>query len=238
MAQKIACSAVFFDFGETLARVWPYREWLYVRACREFGVELDPQVVAGGQDAGWALYETPDGPAHPHISLTAEHFLLHKTEVIAERLRTMGVAGPLQDIAARIYRLDTVPDMYRLYDDAIPTLAGLRKRGYRLAVISNHEWDLPDLIEGLGLGPYFETVVTSARAGYRKPHPRIFETALAEMRVAPQDALMVGDGLAPDVVGAHRLGMQAVLLDRSGKPGNVPADNLVVPNLTSLLDFL
>jgi len=236
--QKLACSVLLFDFGETLARVWPYHEWLYVRACREFGVEVDPRVVASGQDAGWGPYETPDGPAHPQISMSGAQFLRYKTEVIAERLRQMGIAGPLEAIAARIYELDTQPEMYRVYDDAIPTLTALSERGYRMAIISNHEWELAELVNGLGLGRFFQAIITSARAGYRKPHARIFTATLDAMDASPQDALMIGDGLAPDVEGATKLGMKAVLLDRSARQVGVAPENSVIPNLTSLLDFL
>jgi len=43
-----------------------------------------------------------------------------------------------------------------------------------------------------------------------KPHPRIFQHALAVMGLSPQEAAMVGDSLRADVAGAKALGMTAI----------------------------
>ena len=47
----------------------------------------------------------------------------------------------------------------------------------RAVVISNHLWPLPEICEALGLGSLVSDVITSARFGYRKPHPEIFRAA-------------------------------------------------------------
>ena len=47
----MTASALLFDFGETLARVHPYSEWLYVRACREFRATRYVQFDPGRDDA-------------------------------------------------------------------------------------------------------------------------------------------------------------------------------------------
>jgi putative hydrolase of the HAD superfamily len=43
-----------------------------------------------------------------------------------------------------------------------------------------------------------------------KLHPQIFRTALEALRVAPQEAIFVGDRMAQDVAGAKRVGMHGV----------------------------
>jgi putative hydrolase of the HAD superfamily len=86
----------------------------------------------------------------------------------------------------------------------------------RCVIVSNHVWRLPEVVDGLGLGPYLTGTVTSARAGARKPHPRIYEQALAISGVPPESTVMVGDSLSADVRGAERLGMCALLIDRAG----------------------
>ena len=60
-------------------------------------------------------------------------------------------------------------------------------------------------------------MLTSAEAGYRKPHPRIFEIAVERLNVPPHRALFVGDSYEDDVTGARNAGLQALLLDREGK---------------------
>ncbi len=210
-------TTVLFDLGGTLAYVHPSQDWLYARACKEFGVDGNSEQLRKADEGGWDEYATPLGPAHPAISTDGETFARHKTVVLQERLRRSGIKGPLEAIAARILELDTEPEMYRVYDDAVPALEALRARNLRMAIISNHEWDLPALVAGLGLSDFFETVVTSARSGYRKPHPKIYEDAFAQMGIAPAEAVMIGDSPGPDIEGALRVGLQAVLIDRHGQ---------------------
>ena len=230
---------ILFDFGGTLGYIHPSHEWLYIRACREFGVEADPARVRSGstEDSGWEAYQTAEGPAHPQISTSQSAFARFKTDIIAERLKRSGVTGPLGAIAARVLELDTQRQMYRVYDDTLPALEALQERGHAMAIISNHEWELPDLVAALGLASYFAGVVTSARTGYRKPHPQIFRDALALLGVEPEAAVMVGDSVNSDIVGALRLGMSAMLLDRAHSQGPAAATP-VIHRLTALLEVL
>lgn len=233
----LAYPILLFDFGGTLANIHPRHEWLYVRACQEFGVHLAPEKAHGIVDFGWEDYDTPLGPVHLDMSASEDAFAQYKTTVIADRLKRMGVEGPLEKIAARVYELDTEPDMYRLYDDVLPTLDALKPKGYKMGIISNHEWGLPDLITGLGLDPYFDTVVSSARVGYRKPHPEIFRFTLDGLGGSADQALMIGDSISSDVRGAIRMGMSVVLVDRDNT--STPVDGVpVVDKLSDLLEFL
>jgi putative hydrolase of the HAD superfamily len=81
--------------------------------------------------------------------------------------------------------------------EAVPgtreVLETLSLRGLRLAVVANWDCALPDHLAAAGLGGWFDTVVTSARAGAAKPDPAIFELALAELGVERIRALHVGD---------------------------------------------
>lgn len=220
-------TTLLFDFGGTLAYVHPSHDWLYRKACLEFGVDGDPARLRKADEGGWDAYQTPRGPAHPQISTSSEVFARYKRVVLQERLRQSGVTGPLEAIAARIFELDTLPDMYRVFEDVGPTLQVLRDAGYHMSIISNHEWDLPDLVTGLGLAGYFDAVVTSARSGYRKPHPLAYQHALNKLAVAPQDALMVGDDPQADVQGAQGVGIKAVLLDREGRHTSAKGASLI-----------
>ena len=105
-------------------------------------------------------------------------------------------------------------------DDAVSTLAALRQRGYQIGLISNagYDEDVQILIDKSGLRPYLDYVVSSAACGFRKPHPRIFELALKSLDVPASAAVMVGDFLAADVLGANSLGMGSVWITRRADP--------------------
>jgi putative hydrolase of the HAD superfamily len=76
---------------------------------------------------------------------------------------------------------------------AIQALDLLRERGLRLGVVANWDCALPSHLERLGLGGWFDAVITSARAGVAKPDPAIFELAVRELDASPARVLHVGD---------------------------------------------
>ena len=88
------------------------------------------------------------------------------------------------------------------------TLRRLRARGLALAVVSNWDYGLHAQLRLAGLAPYFDTVVTSAEAGARKPDPRPLRVALERLGVAPGRAVHVGDHAPHDEVGAKAAGMR------------------------------
>jgi HAD superfamily hydrolase (TIGR01662 family) len=105
---------------------------------------------------------------------------------------------------------------WKVEADALPTLAMLREQGYRIGLISNagYDDDVQVLVDQAGLRPYLEFIITSASAGVRKPHPDIFRSALDFFQVQPAQAVMIGDFLQADVLGAKRLGMGSVWITR------------------------
>ncbi len=92
-------------------------------------------------------------------------------------------------------------------------LESLRARGLKLGIVSN-AFDPPRLLhanlERMGVAERLDFAVFSSEVGKRKPHPVIFERALAALEVEPQQALFVGDRLRQDVEGASQLGMTTV----------------------------
>jgi HAD superfamily hydrolase (TIGR01549 family) len=93
-------------------------------------------------------------------------------------------------------------------------LASLKERGYFLGVISNSVGTIEDQLRHEGLRDYFQAVFDSAIVGVEKPHPEIFEMALASAKVSADEAVFVGDTNATDVGGAQLAGLYGVLIDR------------------------
>jgi HAD superfamily hydrolase (TIGR01549 family) len=101
----------------------------------------------------------------------------------------------------------------QLYDGAVEMLDGLKERGLRLGAVTNRSFGGPRFIQevtDLGLLDYFEAMSISCDMGYMKPHAKIFEHAMAEMRIEPATTAMVGDSLRADVQGSQALGMTAI----------------------------
>ncbi len=95
-----------------------------------------------------------------------------------------------------------------------PRMLGALHGAVKLAVVTNCSQALGIIAAGR-LGIAFDTVVTAERAGFYKPDRRPYQLALAELGVAPADALFVA-GSAYDLVGAAAVGLPVYWHDRTG----------------------
>ncbi|MGA8541558.1 MAG: HAD family hydrolase [Terriglobales bacterium] len=98
------------------------------------------------------------------------------------------------------------------------TAAQLEEIGkrYRLAVISNADGKIHDVLQKCSIARCFRTITDSGLVGYEKPHPEIFRQALKSMTAEPEQSLYVGDVYSVDYLGATSAGMQALLMDVPG----------------------
>jgi HAD superfamily hydrolase (TIGR01509 family) len=87
---------------------------------------------------------------------------------------------------------------------------------FPLAVISNADGKIEEVLRRCGISDCFATITDSGLVGYEKPHPAIFQAALDAMGARPEESLYVGDVYSVDYLGATGVGMQAMLLDVSG----------------------
>jgi putative hydrolase of the HAD superfamily len=98
---------------------------------------------------------------------------------------------------------------------AAECLARLKRAGFAIALCSNWGWDLTADLAGTGLAGYIDVFVTSAQAGYRKPHTRIYQVTLELAGFAAENAVFVGDSLRTDALGPQRAGIRSVLVTRA-----------------------
>jgi putative hydrolase of the HAD superfamily len=97
--------------------------------------------------------------------------------------------------------------------DAHPTLKSLQDEGYVLGVITNRSRPVHEEVATLGLTHYFDLILAAGEVNTYKPEPGIFEHALDQLGVSPQESLYIGDNYYADILGAKRAGMHPILLD-------------------------
>jgi putative hydrolase of the HAD superfamily len=212
--------AVLFDFDGTLGT---YRSHLalYVAAAAEYGVVVTEDGLRATLEDAWRRWQTPEGVDHSTQSGSEEEYnAAVRSRLHVARLAGAGGAGDLEAAATLLCRLESDPAEYLVYEDTLPALERLKAAGLRIGIVSNHVWRLPEVVDALGLGAYVDCVLTSARVGYRKPHPGIYRAALEAIGSAPKVTLFVGDSLSHDVEGPQAAGMRAVLIDRAGRYGD------------------
>jgi putative hydrolase of the HAD superfamily len=135
-----------------------------------------------------------------------------------------------------VYARFAEPDVWRVFDDVVPTLDALATHGVKLAVVSNWDERLRPLLAALRLESFFDAIVVSCEAHFAKPSPVIFQMVERRLAMPLANVLHVGDSLAEDVAGARGAGMQARLLRRgeSAVRGEKIASLLDLPRLLGL----
>jgi YjjG family noncanonical pyrimidine nucleotidase len=106
--------------------------------------------------------------------------------------------------------LYTCPRKGYLMPGAMETLEALSDR-YSLTLITNGFEDIQRMkLEAGKITSFFEHVITSQKAGYKKPAREIFEFALGANGITSRHAIMIGDNLATDIAGARNASIDAV----------------------------
>jgi putative hydrolase of the HAD superfamily len=99
--------------------------------------------------------------------------------------------------------------------EAAPTLQRLKHDGLKLGVISNFDYRLYRILDGLDLTRFFDSITISSEAGFAKPRREIYDTALARAEVSASDAMHIGDSEHLDFVPAVEIGMAVMLINRA-----------------------
>jgi len=115
------------------------------------------------------------------------------------------------DVEELVLKHAAAPKIYLLEQTVIPTLKRLKELGYSLATVTNgfYKYQYP-VMKKLGIGEWFDEIVTPERAGCGKPNVEIVRSLQAGGRIVAH----VGDRLDHDVYLANRTGARSVLICR------------------------
>ena len=128
------------------------------------------------------------------------------------------------------------PHKKNLFPDTHETLAYLKNK-YPLHIITNGFKEVQSIkMSGADLNQYFDVILCSEDVGVNKPHRKVFERALELTNCKAEHALMIGDNLEADILGAQKLGITTVLFDP--KKEHQTEKSLIVHNLKDLQAIL
>lgn len=105
------------------------------------------------------------------------------------------------------------PQKYVFYDDALAVIPELKDK-YKLAIVSDAWPSLLDVYEKNNMTSYFDSIVVSSFLGTSKPDCKMYNTALQELNVKPEEAIFIDDSLK-NCMGAMAVGINTVLLCRN-----------------------
>jgi putative hydrolase of the HAD superfamily len=106
--------------------------------------------------------------------------------------------------------LHTCPTKCKLIPKALETVEYLAGK-YSLTIVTNGFEDIQHTkLKSMDLNQYFDHVITSQRAGAKKPSREIFDFALSTNGIAAPQAIMIGDNLRTDIAGARNAAIDSV----------------------------
>ncbi|MFH2037521.1 MAG: HAD family hydrolase [Candidatus Zixiibacteriota bacterium] len=242
--EKIEIDGVIFDLGSTLLEYenspWDEINAKCVDAGYEFLKEEGYRLPSKEQFYNLQMEIRQKYRERADQSL-AEWSLIDALYELIEALHIKGSYGMTQSFYDVWYK--PIADQITIFDDTQSTLKAIQESGKKIGLVSNtifpREFHHADLAR-FDLHKYFDFQIYSSAFGWRKPDPKIYKKATAEMNLPANRILFVGDRFLEDIKGPRDFGMKAILKYRENReyPDPFPDDLTVVGSLSELLDNL
>ena len=225
--------AISFDIHGTLIHP-PRLGEVYSRILGRHGIEVEPLETFDMVRRVWEEFSCRRQPGRDLFSSHPQGSRGFWYEFIDRVCLLLGREPASRFAKAELYQAFAGPEPWEIYEEVPEVLAALRGKGTRMVVVSNWDDRLPVLLEGLGLSEFFESIVFSEGVGSEKPFAAIFQEALRQLSLPPQQVVHVGDRSREDVEGARGAGMQSIHLTRESDQGDLrdlrPLVELIPPS--------
>ena len=207
-------TTITFDAGNTLLYCDPTPAEIYSELLSRHGRSVTADEVEPAFAGAWSDLQERTPPGIDRYNSRPggekEWWGAFLREVLA-RLDHGASWRPLID---ELYAAFSNPSVWKVYPDTRSTLESVRGLGLQMAVISNWDRRLPEILDNLGLTNFFDVITVSSLAGVEKPATEIFSGTLERLGVSATATLHVGDSPLDDYYGAEEAGMIPVLIDR------------------------
>jgi len=151
-------------------------------------------------------------------------------EVTAIALARLGAPGGEQGALAR-----SLPE-WQPFGEVPAALGEARRRGWRLAVLSNTDRDLIDASLAR-IGVEFDLSIVASEIGSYKPAPAHWQEFFARSGASREGHVHVAASLFHDIAPAARLGLRTVWINRLGEEAE-PQPDVELRSLDGLADNL
>src|SRR5882724_11631852 len=163
--------------------------------------------------------------------------LLHRDVIRNERFHKILLALGVNDYDMSLdlsnEYIGISPKKKNLIEGCKETLDYLHPK-YPMVIVTNGFDEIQSTkLSSSGIDHYFTSIITSARAGHKKPSEEIFEFALRENNVSPTEAIMIGDNLLTDIAGARNASVDTVFFN----PNKVKHDSEVNYEIETLMEL-
>jgi len=204
--------AVLFDATGTLIDPREPVGETYSRFARDFGVEISPWRIG---DAFRRILRGTEPRVFEDAAVDEIAELERRwwRELVRGTIRAADSSVQFDDFESffmALFEHFAKPGAWVLRAGARETLGVLRGDGCLLGVVSNFDYRLLELFEGLELSDFFYTVKIPASCGMAKPGSAIFAAALEQLGATAERALYVGHDAELDLAAAARAGLRTL----------------------------
>ncbi len=224
--------AILFDLDDTILSHGG-REALLLEVVEEYAEAVAPtsprELAAEMEAAFLEFWATPERYATWRMRLKEARILALEQLFAKLQHRSPHLDSDLaRQIAVRFHeRRENTQG--RLFPGAVATLEELRKRGVKLALVTNgHADSQREKIDRFDLARLFDHVQIEGERGFGKPEEVAYRFAMETLGVEPHETWMVGDHLEWEVAAPQRLGIYGIWHDHVGK--GLPQGCKVVPD--------
>lgn len=195
---------VFFDLDHTL---WDFEKnsaLTFEKILSENNIEIDLkgflEVYVPTNLAFWKMYREEK---------------ITKDELRYQRLKTVfdELQHSVSDETIHLLAIEYIAHLSsynHLFPNTIEVLEYLKPR-YNLHIITNGFQEIQEKkLMNANIHGYFSHIINSEMAGVKKPNPLIFQLALQTANVVPEKAVMIGDNLEADILGAKAVGFHTL----------------------------
>ncbi|SEO41865.1 putative hydrolase of the HAD superfamily [Amphibacillus marinus] len=126
-----------------------------------------------------------------------------------------------------------------VYQDTFYVLDAL-KSNYQLLLLTNGAPSLQRMKLAITpeIAKRFDHIIISGEFGKGKPDPAIFEHALEKAHVSPSQAMMIGDNLMTDILGANRSGIKNIWINHHNQQITAVKPTYEVKSLIEILPII
>jgi putative hydrolase of the HAD superfamily len=209
-------TAITFDAGNTLLYCDPSPAEIYAEALSRHGRAVTAGEVEPVFADAWAELQARTPPGIDRYNSQPGGEKQWWGAFLREVLARLEHEAGWRHLLDELYAAFSNPRVWQVYPETRATLAAIHGRGLEMAVISNWDRRLPEILDGLELSDWFRTITVSASENIEKPAAGIFHRTLERLGVGPEETVHVGDSPLEDYDGSRAVGMTPVLVDRTG----------------------
>lgn len=195
-------AAIIFDlFGTLVDNIFSEQDYLCLtETAQALGVETRAFIQCWTNDGFRTERRTG---VHPTVAAEVE-----------QACRYLGILATSEQIRLAVQTLRTQYGLPALTPrpEVVETLNTLKNYGFALCLVSDCSRVVTEVWEQSAFAGLFHATIFSCVTGARKPDPRLYQAACAQLNLSPERCLYIGDGDGHELTSARRFGMDAMLI--------------------------